>query len=137
MFSAHFGSFLPFSLNLKLSSANSFSLEASKFVVWERVKATAVIKYLHQHRAPFYTPAKRMFFGPCWNQPACPSVNVSISVQTDSFCQCAGRGIKSHLVTALVFMPHVHVKPLCCVHLSYFVACYLSQSLSQKNTVPL
>ena len=29
--------FLPFSSNLILSSANTFSLEESKFVVWERV----------------------------------------------------------------------------------------------------
>ena len=31
------GNFLPFSSNLKLSSANCFNLEESKVVVWERV----------------------------------------------------------------------------------------------------
>ena len=39
MFSTCLENFLPFSSNLKLSSANSFSLEASNinFVGWERV----------------------------------------------------------------------------------------------------
>ena len=31
--------FLPFSSNLNMSSANSFSLEESKIVVWERVNS--------------------------------------------------------------------------------------------------
>ena len=38
VFSASLENFLPFSSNLKLSSANSFSLEVAKCVVWERVK---------------------------------------------------------------------------------------------------
>ena len=40
VFSTRLENFLPFSSNLKLSSANSFSLEACQFchlVVWERV----------------------------------------------------------------------------------------------------
>ena len=37
VFSTCLKNFLAFSSNLKLSSANSFSLEESKFVVWERV----------------------------------------------------------------------------------------------------
>ena len=38
-FSAVVKNFLPFSSNLKLSSANSFSLEVRKFAVWERVNS--------------------------------------------------------------------------------------------------
>ena len=39
VFSTHLAHFLPFSPNLKLSSANAFSLERSKkFVILERVK---------------------------------------------------------------------------------------------------
>ena len=38
MFSTRLDNFLPFSSNLKLSSANSFSLVESKIVVWDRVK---------------------------------------------------------------------------------------------------
>ena len=40
-----------------------------------------------------------MFSGVCWNQPVCPSVSVSVCVQNTSFCQSAGGGIKSNLVT--------------------------------------
>ena len=43
-----------------------------------------------------------MFSGVYWNHPVCLSVCVSVCVQNTSFCQSAGRGIKSHLVTALV-----------------------------------
>ena len=43
-----------------------------------------------------------MFSGVYWNQPACLSVHVYICLQNTSVCQSAGRGIKSHLVTALV-----------------------------------
>ena len=47
-----------------------------------------------------------MFARVYWNQPVCPfvcvSVHVSVFVQNTSFCQRAGGGIKSHLVTALV-----------------------------------
>ena len=53
-----------------------------------------------------YTPAKRMFLGIYLNQPvrpsAHPSVHVSVFVQNLSFCQSAGGGIESHLVTAVV-----------------------------------
>ena len=38
VFFTHLENFLPFSSNMKLSSSNSFSLEESRFVVWERVK---------------------------------------------------------------------------------------------------
>ena len=38
VFSTRLENFLPFSSNLKLSSANSFSWKSVKFVVWERVK---------------------------------------------------------------------------------------------------
>ena len=55
----------------------------------------------------FYTPAKRMFFGAYRNQPVhrsvCPDVHISVCVQNASFCQSAGGGIKSHIVTALLF----------------------------------
>ena len=47
-------------------------------------------------------PTKQMFSGVFCNQPVCPSICVSICVQNASFCQSAGRGIRSHLVTALV-----------------------------------
>ena len=54
----------------------------------------------------YHTPVKRMFSGVYWNQPVCPSVyvsaRVSVCVQNTTFCQSAGRGIKSHLVTALI-----------------------------------
>ena len=47
-----------------------------------------------------------MFSGVYFNHPLCPSIlmsiRVSICVQNTSFCKSAGRGIKSHLVTALV-----------------------------------
>ena len=47
----------------------------------------------------FITPPKnRMFLEVYWNQPVCPSV----CVQYTSVYQSAGRGIQSHLVTALV-----------------------------------
>ena len=38
MFSTYLENFLPFSSNLKLSSVTSFSFEASKICVWERVR---------------------------------------------------------------------------------------------------
>ena len=34
-----------------------------------------------------------------------PCICVSVCVQNSSFCESAGGGIKSHLLTALVFMP--------------------------------
>ena len=40
-----------------------------------------------------------------------PSVFVSISVQNTSFCQSAGRGIKSHLVIALVCLTLSQTSP--------------------------
>ena len=47
-----------------------------------------------------------MFLGAYWNQPVCrsvcPCVYVSVCVQDTSFCQRAGGGIMTHLVTALV-----------------------------------
>ena len=46
----------------------------------------------------FIIPHKRNDFGVYGNQPVCPSMRV----QNTYFCQSAGRGIKSHLVTALV-----------------------------------
>ena len=67
-----------------------------------------------------------MFSALYWNQPVLPCVLasicvsvhvfvcVSVCVQNTSFCQTAGRGIKSHLVTYLV---------LCvCLHISIFLA---------------
>ena len=59
-----------------------------------------------------------MFSGVYWNQPVCPSacvrlwVRMSACVQTTSFCQSAGRGIKSHLETALVFVMYIFCKCL-------------------------
>ena len=47
-------------------------------------------------------PAKQMFSGVYWNQTVCPSIRVSVCVQNTSFCQSAGGGIKSHLVTSLL-----------------------------------
>ena len=44
-----------------------------------------------------------MFSVVYWNHPVCPSGHVCVSVQNTSFCQSAGVGIKSHLVTAVVF----------------------------------
>ena len=52
----------------------------------------------------FMPTAKQMHLGVHWNQPVCPSIRVSVCVKNTSFCQSAGGGIKSHLVTALVFM---------------------------------
>ena len=43
-----------------------------------------------------------MFSGVYWNQPVRPFVRPSDFVRNTSFCQSAGGGIKSHLVTALV-----------------------------------
>ena len=43
-----FGDFLPFPLNLKLSSANSFSLEDSKIIVWEKVKCCQNDNFCHR-----------------------------------------------------------------------------------------
>ena len=39
----------------------------------------------------------------------CTSIHVPICVQNTSFCQSAGRGIKSHLVTALVITSLIDV----------------------------
>ena len=47
-----------------------------------------------------------MFSEVDWNHPARLCIHVSICVQNTSFCQSAGRGIKSHLVTALVKQWH-------------------------------
>ena len=48
-----------------------------------------------------------MFSGVYWNQPGHPLVclclRVSVCELNTNFCQTPGRGIKSHLVTALVF----------------------------------
>ena len=53
---------------------------------------------------------KRLFSGVHWNKPicrsvasVCPFVRVSVWVQNVTFGQNAGRDIKSHSVTALVF----------------------------------
>ena len=43
-----------------------------------------------------------MLSGVYWNQPVCPPVRVSVSVQNTRFCQSAGEGIKSHSVRVLV-----------------------------------
>ena len=51
----------------------------------------------------FY-PRKTNVFGVYWNQPVCPSVHVSICVQDTTLCQSAGRNIKYHLVTVLVYL---------------------------------
>ena len=51
-FSTHSENFLPFSSNLKLSSAEYFSLEGLKFVVWVRVKGTV---FTQQHVLDFLT----------------------------------------------------------------------------------
>ena len=63
----------------------------------------------------YYTPAKRMFLGVYWNQLDCPSVCVQNLV-----CQSTGRGIDSHLVTALdVFVIHKNIVKLalkCLIH---------------------
>ena len=52
----------------------------------------------------FIPPQKRTFSGVYLNQPVCPPVCVSVWVQNASSCQRAGGGIKSYLVTALVFV---------------------------------
>ena len=44
-----------------------------------------------------------MYLGIYWNQPVCGCVCVSVCVQNTNFCQDAGGGMKSHLVTALIF----------------------------------
>ena len=44
VFSTLLDNFLPISSNLKLSPANFFSLEESKFVIWERVNDSTEIK---------------------------------------------------------------------------------------------
>ena len=49
-----------------------------------------------------YSLAKQMFSGVYWNQPVCGFFHLFVCVQNNSFCQSAGRGIKSHLVTGLV-----------------------------------
>ena len=55
-------------------------------------------------------------------ESACLSIHVSVCqsvcVQNTSVCQSAGGGIKSHLVTALVVSPFVHI----CEILSLFDA---------------
>ena len=48
----------------------------------------------------FCTPAKPMFSGVFWNQPA---IRVSVCVQNTYFCQRTDRRFKSLLVTALVY----------------------------------
>ena len=48
VFSSNSENFLPFSSNLKLSSAKSFSLEESKFIDWERNKFMPISIYLYQ-----------------------------------------------------------------------------------------
>ena len=57
-----------------------------------------------------------MFLGVYWNQPVCPSVRpcvcVSVCVQNTRFCQSAGGGIKSHLVTALILNGKDFVKSI-------------------------
>ena len=45
-----------------------------------------------------------MSSGVYWNQPVCPSMcqSVRLCTKNTSFCQSAGGGIKSQLVTAVV-----------------------------------
>ena len=62
-------------------------------IFWE--KKISLFQYI-------YTPTKQMFSGVYWSRPVCPSICVSICVQNTSFCQSAGGGIKSHLLTAQV-----------------------------------
>ena len=49
-----------------------------------------------------------MFLGVYWNQPVClfmcPSIHECLCVQDETFCHSVGKGIKSHSVTALVFI---------------------------------
>ena len=47
VFSTLSENFSLFSSNLKLSSANSFSLEESKIVIWERVKQSSVLSHIY------------------------------------------------------------------------------------------
>ena len=44
------------------------------------------------------------------------SVHVSVCVQNTSFCQSAGRGIKSHLMTSLVFTWKIFTLNICPGH---------------------
>ena len=66
-----------------------------------------------------------MFSGVYWNQPVCPSIRVSVCVQNISFCQSAGRGIKSYLVTALVLALFI----LWCASTTDFVLWYIVRIL--------
>ena len=55
----------------------------------------------------FILPRKTNVFGGILESAClsvCLSVHVSVCVQNTRFCQSAGGGIKSHLVTALVFL---------------------------------
>ena len=69
----------------------------SDFEVIESIQVTSIFTY-----------ARLMFSGVYWNQTVCRSVCrsicVSVCVQYTSFCQSVGGGIKSHLVTSLVFL---------------------------------
>ena len=58
MFSTRLENSLPFSSKLKLSSANSFSLEEPKIVVLERVKLSltaSLVHFLNMSTAIFFT----------------------------------------------------------------------------------
>ena len=59
-----------------------------------------------------YTGISRLSVHPS----VCPFVCISVYVQNTSFRQSTGRGIKSHLVTALVFflsLGHLYLVLLC------------------------
>ena len=66
----------------------------------ERIKCRYINPFQNK---PLLYPRKTDVFRGIWNQPVCSSICVSICVQNTTFCQSAGRGIKSHLVAAVVF----------------------------------
>ena len=61
-----------------------------------------------KHKTCFFIPRRTNVFGNILESPSlsvCPSLSilVSVCVQNNSFCQSAGEGSKSHLVTSVVY----------------------------------
>ena len=74
----------------------------AKWCIREWVMVKSDLRRIIVGTVYFSYPRKTNVFGGIL-ESACLSVHVSVCVQNTSFCQRAGGGIKSHLVTALVF----------------------------------
>ena len=105
-------------IQLKKSCFNLFLLTRSLFH-YDKNKTIPIFVNI----SLLYCGKMKVFRGKL--ESACLSIHVSVcqSVQNTSVCQSAGRGIKSHLVTALVYpIWHLFLAPLAVGKRAYVMA---------------